>query len=104
LRTALAPNLRAAVGQLLESLGVSREAVAGEIAAMEPVTFGRATNRRILGSMNDLAFQASVHLAGGDDLLTISRRLADTPMSAIGTKQGDYGYPREIACELLTTR
>jgi hypothetical protein len=60
---------------------------------MEPVTFGRATNRRVLGSINDLAFQASVHLARGDDLLTISRRLADTPMSAIGAKPGDYGYP-----------
>ena len=103
LRTTLAPNLRAAVGSLLESIGVSREMVAREIAAMEPVTFGRATNRRVLGSINDLAFQASVHLARGDDLFTISRRLADTPMSAIGTKRGDYGYPREVARELLTT-
>jgi hypothetical protein len=104
LRTALASNLRAAVGSLLESLGVPGEAVAREIATMESVAFGRATNRRVLGSMNDLAFQASVHLARGDDLLTISHRLADTPMSAIGTKQGDYGYPGEIACELLTMR
>jgi NAD(P)-dependent dehydrogenase (short-subunit alcohol dehydrogenase family) len=40
----------------------------------------------VLGSINDLAFQASVHLARGDDLLTISRRLADTPMSAIGAR------------------
>ena len=71
---------------------------------MESVTFGRATNRRVLGSMNELAFQASVLLAQGDDLLTISRRLADTPMSAIGTKQGDYEYPGEIACELLIIR
>jgi len=102
LRTTLAPNLRGAVGSLLESLGVSGEAVAREIAAMESVTFGRATNRRVLGSMNELAFQASVLLARGDDLLTISRRLADTPMSAIGTKHGSYGYPGKIACELLT--
>jgi hypothetical protein len=87
LRTTLAPNLRAAVGSLLESIGVSRETVAREIAAMEPVTFGRATNRRVLGSINDLAFQASVHLARADDLLTISRRLADTPMSAIGSDE-----------------
>jgi hypothetical protein len=102
LRTTLASNLRGAVGSLLESLGVSGEALAREIAAMEPVTFGRATNRRVLGSMNELAFQASVLLARRDDLLTISRRLADTPMSAIGAKQGDYGYPGKIACELLT--
>jgi hypothetical protein len=36
-------------------------------------------------------------------LLTISRRLADTPMSAIGAQPGDYGYPAEVARELLTT-
>jgi hypothetical protein len=65
LRTTLASNLRAAVGSLLESLGVSREALAREIAAMEPVTFGRATNRRVLGSMNELEFQASMLLARG---------------------------------------
>jgi hypothetical protein len=103
LRTTLAPNLRAAVGSLLESLGVSRETVAGEIAAMEPVAFGHTNNRRVLGSMNELAFQASVHLAHGDDLLTISRRLADIPMSAIGAKRWDYGYPGEVARELLIT-
>ena len=33
--------------------------------------------------MNDLAFHASVHFARGDDLLTISRRLVDIPMSAL---------------------
>jgi hypothetical protein len=101
LRTTLAPNLRAAVGPLLEFLRVSHEAVAREIAAMEAVAFGRASNRHVLGSMNDLAFQASVHLARGDDLFTISRRLAETPMSAIGAKRSDYGYPGEVACELL---
>lgn len=83
-------------------LGVSGDSVAREIVAMKSVTFGRATNRRVLGSMNELAFQASVLLARGNDLLTISRRLADTPMSAIGTKRWDYGYPGKIACELLT--
>ena len=102
LRITLAANLRAGMGSLLESLGVSGEEVAREIAAMESVTFGRANDRRVLGSMNELAFQASVHLARGDDLLTISCRLADIPMSALGTKRGDYGYPGKIACGLLT--
>jgi len=101
LRTGLAPNLRAAVGALLVALGVARELVAREIAAMEPTAFGRTTNRRVLGSMNDLAFQASVHIRRGDDLLAISRHLAETPMSAIGPKRGDLGYPIEIVRELL---
>ena len=102
-RTTLTPNLRAAVGALLVSLGVSSVAVAREMAAMESVTFGRATGRRMLGSMNGLAFQASVCLVRGYDLLTLSRRLADTLLSAIGVKSEDYGYPKEVARELLTT-
>lgn len=101
LRTMLAPNLRAAVALLLEALDVSSEAIAREVSAMEPVAFGRSTNRRVLGSMNDLAFQASVHLARGDDLTTVARRLAETPMSAVGPKRWQLGYPEEVARELL---
>jgi hypothetical protein len=92
LRTGLAPNLRASVGALLVALGVDREFLAREIAAIEPMAFSRATNRHVLGSMNDLAFQASVHITRVDDLLAISRRLAETPMSAIGPKRGDLEY------------
>ena len=73
---------------LLDSLGVSGETVARKIAAMESVTFGRATDRRVLGSMNELAFQASVLLARGDDLPTISCRLAEILMSVLGTQRG----------------
>jgi len=82
LRTTLAPNLRAAVGSLLESLDVPREAVAREIAAMEPVAFGRATNRRVLGSMNDLAFQASVYRSIN------ARRTAKRKQSSHRARQG----------------
>jgi hypothetical protein len=103
LRTGLAPSLRAAVGSLLVALGVAPELVAREITAMEPTAFGRTTNRRVLGSLNDLAFQASVHIGKGDDLLTISRHLAETPMSAIGPKRGDLGYPIDIVRELFVT-
>lgn len=102
LRTRLAPNLRASLSALLETLCVPHAAIVREIAAMEPVAFGRATNRRILGSMNDLAFQASVYIArDGHDLLAISQRLARTPMSAIGRKPGALGFPDKIARALL---
>lgn len=68
---------------------------------MQSVVFGRATNRRVLGSMNDFAFQASVHLARGDDLPAIAIRFAETPMSAIGPKRWQLGYPQEVARELF---
>jgi hypothetical protein len=102
LRTRLLPNLRASVSTLLETLSLPHATIQCEIAAMEPVAFGRATNRRVLGSMNDLAFQAGVHLAhDGHDLLALSRRLARTPMSAIGPRPGTLGFPDQIACALL---
>ncbi|MGH8289581.1 MAG: DUF6933 domain-containing protein [Steroidobacteraceae bacterium] len=104
LRKNLSHNIRTAVAALLEALDVSPESARREIAAMEPVAFGRAENRRVLGSMNDFAFQARIHLAGGEgDLLAVALRLAETPMSAIGLRSGDLGYPDKLARELLAS-
>lgn len=79
------------VDGLWGSAQIARLEQSGPTAAMESVAFGRATDRRVLGSMNELAFQASLQLAQGDDLLTISRGLADTLMSAIGAACAQCG-------------
>ena len=100
LRTSLVPNLHASLRSLLERLGVPQERIDLELAAMHPVSFARATNRRVLGSMNDLAFQAGYQLVRGDDLATIAERLAHTPMSAIG-ERGHLGFPDMLARALL---
>ncbi len=94
-------SARLAQHSLLERLEVPQEQVSRELGAMQPVSFARATNRRVLGSMNDLAFQASHHLAHGDDLTTIAERLAHTPMPAIGEKPGHLGFPDMLARALL---
>ena len=101
LRTSLVPNLHASLRSLLERLDVPQEQVNRELEAMQPVSFARATNRRVLGSMNDLAFQASHHLAHGGDLATLAERLAHTPMSAIGEGSGHLGFPDLLARALL---
>jgi hypothetical protein len=101
LRTSLVPNLHASLRSLLERLGVPEEQVSRELAAMQPVSFARANNRRVLGSMNDFVLQASHHLARGDELATIAERLADTPMSAIGEGRGHLGFPDMLARALL---
>ena len=101
LRTSLVPNLHASLGGLLERLGVPQERIDLELAAMHPVSFDCATNRRVLGSMNDFAFQARHYLARGDDLVTIADRLAQTPMSAIGEAAGHLGFPDMLARALL---
>lgn len=102
LKIELAPRLRSGVGALLPTLGVSPSAIAREIATMEPVTFGRATNRRVLGSMNELAFQGSVYLAReSTDLLAVAQRLSRVPMAAIGPRRGNLGFPDQVARELF---
>jgi hypothetical protein len=102
LQKTLKPNLLLAVQILLLALQVPAVTVNDEIARMLPISYGRAANRRVLGSMNDFAVQAAAYLERTDDLLALALRLSDTPMSAIGGKSG-YGYPREVACELLAT-
>lgn len=101
LRTTVLPNLHAALRTLLAGLSVAPDRIDREIASMTPVNFGRATNRRVLGSMNDFAFEASVHLAAGEDARSIALRLAETPMSAIGPRRGHLGYPCDVARDLL---
>ncbi|MFO1465060.1 MAG: hypothetical protein U1F35_01220 [Steroidobacteraceae bacterium] len=70
---------------------------------MTPLAFARATNRRVLGPLNELAFHAATRWAHGENLATISQHLAKIPMSALGEKLGHYGYPCEIAYDLLTS-
>ena len=89
------------LASLLERLDVPPECISREIAAMQPVSFGRATNRRVLGSMNDFALQASHYLTRGDDLAAIAVRLSHTPMSAIGERPAHLGFPDMLARALL---
>ncbi len=67
---------------------------------MTPVTFAAATNRRVIGSMNEFAIHLGADLGDIRDPLALSLRLSDTPMSAVGSKSL-YGIPREVARELL---
>jgi hypothetical protein len=59
--------------------------------------FGKALNRSVTGSMNDLEAAAKIYLAGGDVApCDVGCRLNETPMTAIGTPEGGgYSTPRE---------
>jgi hypothetical protein len=100
LRQSLVPNLQWAVQQLLTVLGVPSEAVSREIAEMQPATFASAVNRRVLGSMNEFAWQAGAYLDRTDDALELARQLSETPMSAVGSKSL-LGIPADVARELI---
>jgi len=100
LRHSLVPNLQSAVERLLTLLGIPPETVSREIEAMESAVFASAMNRRVLGSMNDFAWQLGFYLSRTDDALELARRLSDTPMSAVGSKSR-LGIPADVARELL---
>ncbi len=68
----------------------------------DAVMFGKSLNRSVTGSMNDMIRQATDMLSDGDlSLVEIATKLNRIPMSALGEKRADYGYPRDVFAEML---
>lgn len=86
----LVQRLGESVEQMLTDIGIAAEDVTAERRAMQSWTVGKTANRRVLGSLNDLAFQLQVGLLEFPDrtLLAQSHWLAKTPLKVI-----DYGAP-----------
>jgi len=86
----LPDRLRARVGDVLHRLGIKREAMVGEMAAMQDVVFAKTASKSALGSLNDFTHALDIYLEEGEmNLLDIALRLAKTPCSPI-----DYESPR----------
>lgn len=75
---------------MLIFIGVPADEATAERGAMQHWAVGKTANRRVLGSLNDLAFQLQVGLLNFPDrtLLAQSLWLAKTPLKVI-----DYGAP-----------
>jgi Domain of unknown function (DUF6933) len=70
--------------------------------ASKSVQFGKALNRSVTGSMNDMVKHAVYLLATGDGSpFEIGTRLNDIPMSALRNDRSHYGFPREAFRELV---
>jgi hypothetical protein len=93
------------LGEALEStltaIGVPIEDVIAERGAMKRWAVGRTTNRRVLGSLNELAFQLQVGLHDSPDrtLLAQSLWLAKTPLKVI-----DHGAPDQATLAAFAAR
>ena len=94
----LPERLRLAVADLLEQLGMPAHLIAVEIAAMADVSIGRTQDRRVLGTMNDLAFQARWRLQDDPmaDLDRLQLDLATMPCGMI-----DYSCSGAKTAELF---
>lgn len=100
LRRSIETRFQAALAEVLAALQFPAEIVSRELAAVQPISFAAASNRRVIGSMNEYVWQLGHYLAHTGDPLELSMQLNRTPMSAVGSKS-NYGFPDEVARELL---
>jgi hypothetical protein len=101
LRRTLAHNLRRSIRDLLVALDIPLDAVHGEITSMNRVVYANAVDRRLLGSINEIAYQLDAYEGNTSNPLELALRLCETPISSVGSRSS-YGIPRNIARELLT--
>jgi hypothetical protein len=90
---------RRAVG-LLRRLGTPAAEVEREAFHLQRIRLGKTRNRRVLGTMNDAAWQLEVLFdtaEGGDPLEAVEDALAEAPFSLVG-----YRPPAHVARELLS--
>ena len=101
--------LRAGLRSVLERIGAPADAVERVLTPLESCELAPSSNRRVLGSMNDYAFQAEflVDREGGvraTDASALSLRVAYSPMSAIGYRSSlaalcdEHGIPKPPRC------
>ncbi|MCU0972273.1 MAG: hypothetical protein MUF57_11090 [Gammaproteobacteria bacterium] len=97
----LPERVAAAVAQVLLLHGVDRDLVEREVAAMAEVGVAKTSNRSVVGTMNEFAFEAEVYRdhRGMSDPLQLAMRLAETPCGAI---KGNS--PARLLRELLSGR
>ena len=97
LRT-LDQRLPSALGAVLSDLGVSKSAVAHELAAMDTAVVARTASRSILGTINDFAIALTWALAEkpGTSLHQLCLELCETPVGPLG-----YEHPGAFALRLF---
>jgi hypothetical protein len=84
--TTLARRFPDALRRVLDAHGVDPRFVDHEIRSMGECHYAKTASRSLLGVMNEFTFLANVHRedhGADDDLVALSVRLAETPMSPL---------------------
>jgi hypothetical protein len=97
----LIPWFRLRVANLLGTIGISAESVSREVKHLDHVQFARTASRRILGSLNDLAwnYQWLAEDAEGEEGLSLSH--AELHLSQMPQRPLGYKTAVDVAKELL---
>jgi hypothetical protein len=92
----LEPRFVQQLDEVLRALGVSEERIDRELAAMEPLYFGRTNSPSTLGSMNDFVYNLKGYLETYTDptLLDLSLALAHIPCGPLAMESPESFAPR----------
>jgi hypothetical protein len=96
--SSFSPRFRDAARSVLQGIGAGPDMVGREVREMGSVAIGMTANRRVLGSLNDLASLARFEIEDNPsiDFVTLAVKLAETPCSPL-----KYESPRTVSLALL---
>jgi len=97
----LIPNFRLRVANLLGMIGINPKEIKNELNQYDQIQFGKTVSHRILGSMNDIAWQYQTFAEEAEDKTDLSLSKAELNLSQMPCKPLEYRFPSEIAKELL---
>lgn len=86
----------AQLGDVLARFGIDPHFTASEVAAMTEASVAKTADRRVLGVMNELAFQAEVRVSHGcdaSDLVALSVDVAHVLLTPLFKDRGGHGSP-----------
>jgi hypothetical protein len=91
-------RFREAARSVLQGIGAGPDMVGREVREMESTAIDVTANRRVVGSLNDLASLARFEIEDNPsiDLVTLAVKLAETPCSPL-----KYESPRTVSLALL---
>ncbi len=98
--SSFSPRFREAARSVLRGIGARPDMVGREVREMGAFAIGMTANRRVLGSLSDLASLARFEIEDNPsiDLVTLAVKLAETPCSLLR-----YESPRRVSLALLAT-
>jgi len=97
----LIPQFRLRVANLLGMIGINLEEIKNELSHYDQIQFGKTVSHRILGSMNDIAWQYQTLAEEAENKTDLSLSKAELNLSQLPCKPIGYRFPSEIAKGLL---
>jgi len=83
LRKTLEENFRTGLHEVLLALGIDPALIHRELKEMETMAYSSATNRRVIGCMNELSMHLGLELERTGDPLALALYLGHIPMFAL---------------------